>query len=213
MQRPTANDITQKKHGQFNAVDFSYLPDDIVYAPERMTFFVYYPLAGDAGNNLQMDGPSGRHGFCHLEKIFVESGQTVERGAPIAKMGYTGLTDPVGPTGKHLHWVLLRNGIYVYPPDYVNESFIKKGGDMSKPTRDEWQLAHQLAFQGQRASEKTIDDLVSFNDLGAGLRYLYESETYKTRLKEFSDLQNKSGLTPEQQKDLAVFNALKERLK
>jgi hypothetical protein len=123
MQPPTGNQITQRRHGPFNAVDYAWSPDWYVYAPERMTFYAYIPNAGDAGNNLQMDGAHGRHGFCHLEEIYITGG-TVEKGYRIAKMGYSGKCEPPGPEGRHLHWVIRRkDGTYVYPPDLVTEPF------------------------------------------------------------------------------------------
>lgn len=123
MRPPSNNPVTQTKHGQFHAVDYSARPDPIIYAPEKLTFFVYLQNAGDAGNNLQATGKSGRHGFCHLEECYLQPGQTVLAGTPIGKMGYTGKTVPSGPAGRHLHWVLYRNGAYVYPPDYITEPF------------------------------------------------------------------------------------------
>lgn len=123
MRPPTANDISQGKHGNYNAVDYRSIPDPIFYAPERVTFYAYLRNAGDAGNNLQVMGAKGRHGFCHLEESFIQPGQTVEKGQPLGKMGYTGLTIPKGPGGRHLHWVILRNGIYVYPPTLITEPF------------------------------------------------------------------------------------------
>lgn len=123
MRPPTANPITQGKHGDFNAVDYSYQPDIYIYAPEDYTFYAYLPNAGDAGNNLQITGKTGRHGFCHLEECYIKPGQSGKKGDRIGKMGYTGLTIPKGPNGRHLHWVILRNDTYVYPPTLITEPF------------------------------------------------------------------------------------------
>lgn len=160
MRPPTGNLITQRKHGKYNAVDYDDAPDVYVYAPERMTFTAYYPLAGDAGNNLQMTGANGRHGFCHLEEIYVAKGQTVEKSARIAKMGYTGLTIPKGLPGRHLHWVLYRNGVYVYPPDYITEPFnTPQGGtgmDGKFKNDEEIQEAY-FALRGKRATDQEVE--------------------------------------------------------
>jgi len=129
MRPPTSNPITQGKHGNYNAVDYSSRPDVYIYAPEggKVTFYQY---AGNCGNNLQFAGVSGyTHGFCHLETSYVKVGQTIQKGQKIGKMGYTGLTDPVGPNGRHLHWVLRKGNTYYYPPSKVTEPF--KGETMS----------------------------------------------------------------------------------
>jgi murein DD-endopeptidase MepM/ murein hydrolase activator NlpD len=123
----TSNKITQGQHGNFNAVDYSAKPDPIAYAPEDVTF-VSYGNNGDCGNNLKVRGASGVHGFCHIEEIYIQPGQTVKAGERLFKMGYTGKTDPVGPNGRHAHQVLNVNGVYIYPLDKINEPF---GGNMS----------------------------------------------------------------------------------
>lgn len=117
---PTKNPITQAEHGIFHAVDYSARPDPTIYAPEDATV-VSYANSGACGNNLQMEGKTGRHGFCHLESASVKVGDKVKQGQPLGKMGYTGLTIPTGPNGRHLHWVLYRNGEYVYPVNLVRE--------------------------------------------------------------------------------------------
>jgi len=127
MQKPTNNAVTQGKHGQYNAVDYAANPDINVYAPEDGTISDINPNNGNCGRSFNLQGATGRHGFCHTEEYYVSNGQRVVRGQKLAKMGYTGLTIPKGPGGRHLHWILNRNGIWVYPPDYVNEAFIKQG--------------------------------------------------------------------------------------
>ena len=122
--------MTQTKHGNYNAIDYSYLPDSYIYAPEagQITF---YGIAGDCGNNLQLTAGNRLHGFCHLQNALVTVGQKVIKGQKIGIMGYTGLTIPKGPAGKHLHAVLRIGNTYVYPPTMYNEPF---GGKQSKPT-------------------------------------------------------------------------------
>lgn len=159
MRPPTGNPITQGKHGKYNAVDYNDTPDDTVYAPEDMTYHAYYPLAGDAGNNLQMMGAHGRHGFCHLDSILVKPGQSVKKGEPIAKMGYTGLTIPKGPAGKHLHWVLYRNGVYVYPPTLITEPFggSQGGNSMDGKFKDDEDIqAAYVGLRGERATQAEV---------------------------------------------------------
>ena len=122
MQKPTTNPITQGKHGTYNAVDYSAKPNPVFYAPEAGKITAY-GRSGTCGNRLELTGATGRHGFCHLEKPYVKVGQKVVRGQKIGKMGYTGYTIPAGSGGRHLHWVIQRNGVYVYPPSRVDQSF------------------------------------------------------------------------------------------
>lgn len=134
MQAITQNSITQEMHGTWNAVDYSARPDPIAYAPETVTFESFNPNNGDCGRSLYVKGPTGRHGFCHLEgDPFIKPNQTFQRGQPLFKMGYTGKTIPPGENGRHAHWILNKNGVWIYPPSLINEPFIKQGGDM--PTK------------------------------------------------------------------------------
>jgi hypothetical protein len=128
MRAPTTNPVTQTKHGDFNAVDYSYLPDTYFYAPEDGTV-TFLQVAGDCGLNLQVTSGNHRHGFCHLEQSYVAVGEQIKKGQKIGKMGYSGLTIPKGPDGRHLHWVicLIKENKYVYPPDLVDEQ--EDGGE------------------------------------------------------------------------------------
>lgn len=159
MQAPTLNAITQKQHGDYNAVDYDNDPNPNIYAPEDGTI-LSYALNGNCGNNLQFNGATGRHGFCHLESTTVKAGDKVKRGQVIGKMGYTGYTEPDNvPAGAHLHWVLYRNGVYVYPPNYINESFI--GGNVSadKATREEVDRQYLLGL-GRHADASGFKNFV-----------------------------------------------------
>lgn len=126
MQVPTQNARTQGIHGAYNAVDYDNDPDPIIYAPEAGTVSIVRDN-GTCGNSMYLQGNNGRHGFCHIDTYIVTSGSVV-RGQPLARMGYTGYTEPDNvPAGAHLHWILLKNGVYVYPPSLVTEAFIKQG--------------------------------------------------------------------------------------
>lgn len=118
---PTTNRITQTKHGNYNAVDYSASPNATFYAPEDGKITAY-GASGTCGNRLELTAGSNRHGFCHLERSLVSVGQWVKKGQAIGVMGYTGYTIPSGPAGRHLHWVINRNGAYIYPPSLVNET-------------------------------------------------------------------------------------------
>lgn len=64
-----------------------------------------------------------------------------------------------------------------------------KEGNM-KPTRDEWQEIHQLAFQGDSASDEVLDFLMNMPDLGAGLRWLHSGGTWVARTDEVKKLRS-----------------------
>lgn len=126
MRPPTGNVISQRQHGTSKAVDYSARPDATVYAPEDMTWDSYQQRGSgrsNAGNALRMNGAHGLHQFAHLERILITPGQSVKKGQAIAIMGYTGYTIPAGPAGRHLHWWILKNGVYTYPPTLVTEAF------------------------------------------------------------------------------------------
>ena len=130
MQAITKNPISNKKHGKYNAVDYS--PRTRYLKRWRPTFYApsdgkitAYGKSGDCGNRLELTTVSRRHGFCHLEKSLVKVGQKVKRGQAIGIMGYTGLTIPKGVGGIHVHWVMHKDGKYIYPPSLINQKFIK----------------------------------------------------------------------------------------
>lgn len=151
MQRPTSNDISQTQHTIYKAVDYSANPDPIIYAPEdgKITLI---DTSGSCGKRMWMVGKTGRSGFCHIETYYVKLGQSVKRGQKLAKMGYTGYTIPSGPGGRHLHQVLYINGVYVYPPSKVNQSFIKLGDEV-KPTK-------KITFSNRRNYAFTEDTYI-----------------------------------------------------
>lgn len=162
MQTPTANAISQGIHGAYNAVDFYSTPDPIIYAPEDGTITAKVPNNGDCGNSLKMRGGTGESGFCHLEEYYVNVGQQVVRGQPLGKMGYTGLTIPTGPGGRHLHWILNRNSQWVYPMTFVNEAFIKQGGGtkMGVPNEDGWYARFRQLTRQIRGRDMSRDEFV-----------------------------------------------------
>ncbi|HUV95395.1 MAG TPA: M23 family metallopeptidase [Anaerolineae bacterium] len=57
-------------------------------------------------------------GYCHLDSIEVEAGQTVKRGDPLGTVGSTGLV-----TGPHLHWEVRVGGVAVDPVEWTERSF------------------------------------------------------------------------------------------
>lgn len=144
---PTTNKVTQGKHGTYNAVDYSASPNSTFYAPENGKITAYGP-SGTCGNRLELTAGSNRHGFCHLERSLVSVGQIVKKGQAIGIMGYTGYTIPSGPAGRHLHWVINRGGVYIYPPSLVNEA---GGADDMFNTKEEVGEAY-LLLRGVRGT-------------------------------------------------------------
>lgn len=57
-------------------------------------------------------------GYWHLSEIFVEVGQTINKGIPIGALGNTGLS-----TGAHLHWEMWVGGVQVNPIQWAQQTF------------------------------------------------------------------------------------------
>lgn len=149
---PTTNTVSQGRHGQYNAVDYrakdrSENWNKTFYAPEDGKITAY-GVSGNCGNRLELTAGSNRHGFCHLERSLVSVGQWVKKGQAIGVMGYTGYTIPSGVDGTHLHWVINRNGVYVYPPSLINEI----GGEEMFQTKEEIFEAY-LMLRGKLPTE------------------------------------------------------------
>src|SRR5262245_12301342 len=88
----------------------------IVVAPARGRV-VFSGTNGPFGRMLELDHGYGlRSHFAHLAKAYVDQGQTVERGTPIAEVGSSGRS-----TGPHLHYGVEVNGRTVDPTDYIFE--------------------------------------------------------------------------------------------
>ncbi|MCB9437012.1 MAG: LysM peptidoglycan-binding domain-containing protein [Anaerolineales bacterium] len=71
------------------------------------------------GNAVIIDHGWGVYtGYWHQSEIFVQVGQTVNRGDTIGTLGGTGLA-----TGPHLHWEMWVNGVQVDPMQWVQQAF------------------------------------------------------------------------------------------
>ncbi|MCL5267588.1 MAG: M23 family metallopeptidase [Bacteroidetes bacterium] len=77
----------------------------------------YVGRRGGYGNVVEIDNGFGYSTlFAHLEKPLVSDGQKVKRGQIIALSGDTGLS-----TGPHLHYGVMKNGVFVDPSGYFFE--------------------------------------------------------------------------------------------
>lgn len=74
-----------------------------------------WPIGWGYGNRVIVDHGNGfQTMYAHLSKIYVNEGQTVERGDLIGQMGATGRA-----TGVHLHFEVIKNGVKVNPLNYL----------------------------------------------------------------------------------------------
>ncbi len=68
------------------------------------------------GNGLNIIHANGYETFyCHLSKVTVNNGETVEAGCKVAETGNTGRT-----TGPHLHYAIKKDGGAVDPTGFMN---------------------------------------------------------------------------------------------
>ncbi len=94
--------------GSHSGVDFNAPAGAPVYAAARGRVVLAQPLPV-RGNTVILDHGAGVFtGYCHLSDFWVEPGQDVRSGEPIAATGATGLV-----TGPHLHWELVVGGQHV----------------------------------------------------------------------------------------------------
>lgn len=185
MQAISLNRITQGQHGASKAVDYASVPDINIYAPEDGTIDSYgqqgvVGTENDAGLALRMYGYNGLHQFAHTEKSYVKVGQKVNRGQVIARMGWTGyVIDANGrigtPGGRHCHWWISTSKGYVYPPNLINQPFIKstQGGDMITTKAQLSQMYLAILERKRRGNEG--EDVYLGKDSGQTFNYLMQS--------------------------------------
>ena len=74
----------------------------------------YVGRRGGYGNVVEVDNGFGYSTlYAHLSHFLVKEGQKVKRGEVIALSGDTGLS-----TGPHLHYGVMKDGVFVNPADY-----------------------------------------------------------------------------------------------
>lgn len=70
--------------------------------------------SSSAGNYVTIDHGNGFHTvYMHASALYVKAGQKVSAGQQIAAVGSTGYS-----TGPHLHFGIMKNGVYVNPMNY-----------------------------------------------------------------------------------------------
>ena len=67
------------------------------------------------GNGMILNHGAGVFtGYYHLSEVLLQAGDVAERGAPIGRIGSTGLA-----TGPHLHWEVVVRGVTVNPTPWI----------------------------------------------------------------------------------------------
>jgi murein DD-endopeptidase MepM/ murein hydrolase activator NlpD len=95
-------------------MDFGADYGSAIFAAESGTV-IFAGWYGGYGNAVILDhGGSITTLYGHTSELYVEEGQTVQRGQPIAAVGSTGLS-----TGPHLHFEVRENGEPVDPIAYL----------------------------------------------------------------------------------------------
>ena len=95
-------------------IDIDGVTGDPVYAT-RAGIVIQSANYGAGGQQIMIDHQDGfKSQYLHLSARYVSSGQIVSQGQTIGAVGSTGVS-----TGDHLHFGILKNGVYVNPSNYV----------------------------------------------------------------------------------------------
>lgn len=116
---PTTGTLTQGfKRGHY-AVDIGNRSKPPIWAAGAGTVIKASvgTYGGGYGNHVVIDHGGGLTTlYGHMEEVYVTEGTTVSQGQVIGKMGKTGRV--YGPTGIHLHFEVIKNGVKQNPPNY-----------------------------------------------------------------------------------------------
>jgi len=109
---PASGQITQRFVWYHKGLDIANRASPNILAADSGTVVGAGWLDGYGyGNRVIIDHGNGfRTLYAHMSSVFVVTGQTVSRGNAIGKMGCTGRC-----TGTHLHFEVIRNGVYLDP--------------------------------------------------------------------------------------------------
>lgn len=146
MRKPTNTRVTQTaaQHG-YPATDYSFQPDEWVYAAENGTISDVTLKAGACGKRIILTAGNVQYYMCHFQDVAVKVGQKVKEGQKLGIMGETGETN-----GRHLHLVIIVNGQRVADPDAWLNQQIAKEKKVGKPTRED--VSQDYAKVGRKAS-------------------------------------------------------------
>jgi len=110
---PRVSPFTGRRQ-QHGGIDIAAARGTPIVAPARARV-TFVGKKGPLGNALVLDHGFGvKTVYGHTEKIFVRSGEKVDRGQQIASIGSSGRS-----TGPHLHYVVEVNGKARDPLDYI----------------------------------------------------------------------------------------------
>jgi murein DD-endopeptidase MepM/ murein hydrolase activator NlpD len=108
---PTSGVITQRFSWYHPAIDIANNSAPDILAADAGVVTVPPFMAGGYGNYVMINHDNGYVTlYGHMQAIYVTTGQTVERGDRIGKMGSTGRS-----TGTHCHFEVRLNGVAVDP--------------------------------------------------------------------------------------------------
>ena len=100
---------------------FHYGTDFAAWTGEEVLAFAggtvtFAGFSDSYGNYITIDHGDGWESlYAHCSRLMAETGDEVEMGETIALVGETGLA-----TGPHLHFELMKDGVYMNPEYYVN---------------------------------------------------------------------------------------------
>lgn len=108
---PSNGSISQRFSWYHKAIDIANRAAPNILAADSGTVVVSGWTNIGYGYHVVIDHGNGyRTLYAHMQSLYVSAGQTVSRGAAIGRMGSTGRS-----TGTHLHFEIIRNGVYLNP--------------------------------------------------------------------------------------------------